>query len=1068
MEPQPPTEVVSVDILIRRLVKTAPDKVMISYPDHELDFKDYTAADLDRLTKSAISTYPKSLRESAQNAKPGEAPAVAIVGASSLEYYVHLFALSRMGLTTVVMSPRLPDQGLAHLIRHQHCVAVFASGLSIPALERVKTIQENLPEFDIISMAQMAELDAISRHGALIDLPVVEYKDDLETPFFVIHSGGTTGLPKPVPRHMGRDLMHLAKLISESVPDILATLPVYHAFGFGHFIATLWGTFTLSLLNASRPVTASVILKALDITRCKALATVPHLLKFIVEAPGGAERLARLQRVAAAGSATPEVLGNQLAEKGVNIVSPYGQSESGALMRNVPGPDWVWHMPMPAAEPYLKFEPYGDEDQGLSHLVVLPGLPTLVMSNRPDGSYATQDLFVRHPTDPRKWKFASRADDIIVLVNGLKADPHLLEEAVAKNRNVDTTMAFGAGRDSLGLVVVPSAHASGLSKEELAASIAPDLKLGNSLVSAYTRVPLDAVIFREAGSEVPRTAKDTLIRSKFLEMCKEDIDAHYAAREAQSSTQVSIADDEVEDVVREVVSSVVSAEDADLGIDTDFFGLGMDSLQASYVRSRLLRRVNLGGRLLPTNVVFESPTVGQLTNYILAVRNGRDPKDATHSEREIAQGLLKKYTQFAQCEPQTLQAGPGRVVLITGATGFIGSHVIHRLASSSDVDQVYCLVRADSDEAADLRITKSLHEAHLEVTDSHQRSKIVALASDLGQTSLGLNNSHYEILRTSVTDIIHGAWAVNFNLSLSSFENPSIASISHLLNLAIRSPLNPRPKFSFISSIAAIALAKAQEGVKETRYGWEAASQIGYGQSKWVGEEICSAAVKYAAQNGVDLPVQILRVGQIVGDNKRGMWNPKEAIPLTVQSALTTGALPVVEGADMQYWLPVDIAAAAIIELAFRSRSNEDTEGARVFHVSNTTPLHWNTEFLPALARHNLAFEAIPQQEWLRRLESAVPNHRLLQHFKRRYGVVHDNQASTRAEDALDLFEARKYSNALRDGTKIDEHMIGRFLTYWLGLEEWKSLEQSTNTNGLAVGQQSGRRDSGVGICQVK
>lgn len=210
---------------------------------------------------------------------------------------------------------------------------------------------------------------------------------------------------------------------------------------------------------------------------------------------------------------------------------------------------------------------------------------------------------------------------------------------------------------------MPSASAAGLPKEELAARIAPDLELGNSRVSAYTRVCLDSVMFREAGSEGPRMAKDTLIRSKFVKVCKEDIEAHYATREAQDNAQISVADDEVEAIVRDVVSSVPSAEDANLGADDDFFGLGMDSLQASYIRSRFLKRVNIGGCALPTNVVFENPTVKQLTDYVLALRNSQDPKDTKASERAIAQGLIQKYTQFPPIETRGLQAGPGRIVV---------------------------------------------------------------------------------------------------------------------------------------------------------------------------------------------------------------------------------------------------------------------------------------------------------------------------------------------------------------------------------------------------------------------
>lgn len=352
---------------------------------------------------------------------------------------------------------------------------------------------------------------------------------------------------------------------------------------------------------------------------------------------------------------------------------------------------------------------------------------------------------------------------------------------------------------------------------------------------------------------------------------------------------------------------------------------------------------------------------------------------------------------------------------------------------------------------------------------SHEkRSKITAFASDLGQPRLGLNNKQYESLRNSVTDIIHGAWAVNFNMSLSSFEYPCIASVSHLLDLAIRSPLHPKPKFSFISSIATVLLARAQGAVKEARYGWEAATTLGYGHSKWVAEEICSAAAKYATQSGVDLSVQILRVGQVVGDTEHGIWNPKEAVPLTVQTALTTRALPAREGGgDDNFWLPVDIAAVAIVELVFRSRSEDDGKDARVFHVSNKTPLSWNTEFLPALASNNLSFETVPPQEWLRRLEKAVPDHRLLQFFKRVYGVGRDEQAPRRRGGAVDLSGARKYSSALSGATKIDKELVGKFLNYWLGLEAWRSIQKAGDTDHQSGEQRPGPRDSGIGIGKI-
>lgn len=351
------------------------------------------------------------------------------------------------------------------------------------------------------------------------------------------------------------------------------------------------------------------------------------------------------------------------------------------------------------------------------------------------------------------------------------------------------------------------------------------------------------------------------------------------------------------------------------------------------------------------------------------------------------------------------------------------------------------------------------------MADHETRLKIVALASDLGQPRLGLNDQRFEALRSSVTDIIHGAWAVNFNMSLSSFEDPCIASVSHLLDLAICSPLHPKPRFSFISSLATVLSAMDQGGAKEVRYGLEAATPMGYGQSKWVAEEICSAAAEYAARDGVEFTVQILRVGQVVGDTKHGIWNPKEAIPLTVQTALTTGALPVRAGrGDLNFWLPVDIAATAIVELAFRSRPDDEGKEARVFHILNTVPLSWNTDFLPALASNHLSFEAMPAQEWLRRLESAVPNHRLLQFFQRVYGGARDKQTLKNAESRVDVSEAWKYSSALRRESRIEEELVGKFLSYWLSLETWKSIRKARPADDQA---RAPRRDSGVGVGKI-
>lgn len=653
--PNPEEPCVTLDQVIRRRADTHADRVLISYPTNETDFVDYTGADLEQLTRLAATKYAQSFKKLDQEtALSGASSTVAMVGISSLEYYITFLALQRLGLNSMFISPRLADQGFAHLLKSIQCKFVVASSAAQESMERVRN-SFGLP-LAVVPMLDKAFLtDPISLEQAQSTLPPI---DDGNLQGFIIHSGGTTGLPKPVPLRSKAWLLQAANIAGRMPKvDTLSTLPLFHSFGLATLLRCLVNGKRLSILNANRPITASIILSSLDITSSQALVTVPYILKFFTETPTGTQRLASLAQVIAAGSAIPDDLGDALVAAGTNIFHLYGQTESGALME--PSADqWNWVTPLPDAAPFLAFEPVAEN---LFHLVVLPGLKAKVFSDRPDGAYATKDLFQRHPADPRKWKFVARQDDLVVLVNGEKADPIPLEEAVGRNANVRAAVVFGAQRDALGMVVVAADGAAGLSAQQVLASIQPDLELGNSRVPAYARIPPDGVIVKAAGTPFPCTDKATVIRSLFIKQFAADIENYYAARDAARDARV-LSDAEVRDLVRQTVRRELRVEeDADaLADESDFFVLGMDSLQATNVRSRLLREVNLGGKSLATNVVFDHPSVGLLTNHLLDVRGG--VSNGQDSTEQLALELLEKYSDFPPAVPGTITAEHESVV----------------------------------------------------------------------------------------------------------------------------------------------------------------------------------------------------------------------------------------------------------------------------------------------------------------------------------------------------------------------------------------------------------------------
>ncbi|OTA97327.1 hypothetical protein M434DRAFT_8054 [Hypoxylon sp. CO27-5] len=534
-----------------------------------------------------------------------------------------------------------------------------------------------------------------------------------------------------------------------------------------------------------------------------------------------------------------------------------------------------------------------------------------------------------------------------MLVSGRKLS------VISAERPVTAANVFGSGHDSLGMLVFPSDSAAGLSRAELLESIGPSLELGNAKVPAYARVSPDSVILKDVGFEVPMTAKSTWIRSRLLELCGRDVECFYAERELGNEAKAPVTDGDVGEIVRETMKLTLSIEDSKLTGDPDFFSLGMDSLQASHARSRLVRRVYLGGHSLAANVAFDFPTVNLLAQHIVGVRNGRQSLHSFKTMKFFAESLVQKYTHFPKTKPGAVEIPPGQIVLLTRGTGTIGCHILHSLARQPHIEKLYCLTRAEQETAAKVRIIKAISAARLEGLDESQMAKIVPLATALGQHRLGLDDELYEVLHT-VASVLRGG----------------------------DSPL------------------------REVLYDWEAASDMGSGQSKWV-----------------------------AGDTRYGIWNPTETIPIMVQSAITTGTLPITENAlDTHFWLPVDLAAASIVELALQ-KSPGKSEGSAS-----------SSEFLPALRRHGMPFEAVPASDWLCLLEKLDlpvqenPAYHLLEWLKRKYEPKVDLEVQDNNLE-MDLTNSRRGSSSLRSGVQISDELIGKFLRYWAQLESWEALK---------------------------
>jgi thioester reductase-like protein len=987
----------TLDELLKLRARSAPDLPIAAYPTSTApdSYVAHSAGQLDAYASRAAQYYQRSFGQRDRNSAER---VVALLASSDLDYLVAQFALGRLGFTPLLLSTRLSPEAICSLLEKTNCSDLVFSAANQAKVESVAALRPLTP----------APTCKDYERG-----PIPELTVDLDLDFeaskscSILHSSGSTGFPKPI-RNVHKSFIHNASINFDMRGFI--TLPLFHNHGLSSFFRALYSGKVLYFYNPNLPLSArqlTAVFKHLG-PKLEIFYGVPYALK-VLATPEGLELLKRFQMVMFGGSACPDDLGNLLVEAGVNLVGHYGATEVGQLMTSFREPgdqEWNWLRPPAALRPYLRWIQQGDARE----LVILDGWKSKVVSNQPDGSYATRDLFIPHPTKSDRFKYVGRLDDWIILVNGEKLNPVQFEHTVQADPHVAEAVVFGVGQVSAGLIIVPAKGYDSLSEDEYLELVQPAIDTANAQAEAHAKIDREhiRVLKWDAADDCPKTDKGTVIRAAFYKKFEALIQSVY--EDAESATggdlQLDFAGTVawLETLLVELLK-LDSAQAARVSAETDFFSLGLDSLGAYRMYSRILKTLDLGPGAgeLAGNVCFEYPNITALASYLSALRSGAQYDK--RSETDEMQALIDRYGAFT---PQTVEdAGSPRVVLLTGVTGSLGAHVLSTLLQLPHVEKVYCLNRGADAHA---RTSASLAERGLNPPDR----RVQSFSTDLTRPDFGLDP---ELLR-DVNLVLHNAWSVNFNMGVSSFEN-QIQGARNLLDFSFK--VNAR--CFFVSSVSAAARSGSVVTEAHLRHLTDA-QQMGYARSKLVAERLC----QHARQAGLD--ARVLRVGQIVGDTRHGQWNATEAIPLMIRSALSIGALPALD--DTLTWLPIDVVAKAMVEICHAAERQD------VYHVVNPRSFNWTRDLLPMLESAGLRFERVPVQDWLARLAASNPDPvvnptiKLLDFFKAKYSTPRTGPAvffETRSSEAA--------SATLKNVGAPDAALIGKMLQYFTS-EGWK------------------------------
>ena len=288
---------------------------------------------------------------------------------------------------------------------------------------------------------------------------------------------------------------------------------------------------------------------------------------------------------------------------------------------------------------------------------------------------------------------------------------------------------------------------------------------------------------------------------------------------------------------------------------------------------------------IPMSAVFRHQTLGAFAAVIDAAQhrnnmplNELNIEDSSSLSRGFddeayaadADDLVKELPQAIGRADTTHDSSPC-TVLLTGATGFLGSYILADIMNMGM--NVVAHVRS-KDASTGLERIESISKAY-GLWSEDWKARLRVVIGDISQPELGLSREDWDYLTEIADVIVHNGAQVNWMRPYTSLRAANVLSTMHCITLCAR---GRSKQLAFVSSTSALdteyyvklsqdSIATGASGILETDdlEGSRTGLGTGYGQSKWVSEYI----IREAGRRG--LRGAVIRPGYIMGDPNSGI-----------------------------------------------------------------------------------------------------------------------------------------------------------------------------------------------------
>lgn len=808
---------------------------------------------------------------------------IAIIGNTSFEWFNSYIGILASNNIVVSMDPRLMPKQKEAILNDTQTKVVFYSNL--------EETQKNGIRNHCKSVERLYDMKQIV--SQVNELPVMDDKlEDKNQIGQYMYTSGTTGDSKAV-MLSNQNILSVINFHNMDIFKLgeiyLSVLSIHHCYELSCHLSALKNGCTICIndgyenliknMKYFKPDITGVVpvfleeilrqyrewMKIEEMPFHKGVMTKEELERFHAEFGG------ELDTIICGGTAMRPELVDQLAYFGIKVVFGYGMTEMcGHTTLNM----HTVEKPKSVGIPFRTDLSLKIDDDG----EILVKGPNLMIGYRngdnqniftQDGYFRTGDL--GYLDEDGYLYLTGRKKDVIILNNGENVYPEELELYLANFSGVIQVIVFPYENQIAASFYLAAPDA----KEQ----VENQLREFNSKLATYKRIT--RVFYRDVPFITTSTGK--IKRSAFME----ELEHHKTEDFVPLET-------ETEQLIGSVIKEILSL-DREPGAFDNFFTLGVNSLNALAVAAKIN---------VTAQEIYENPCIRNLAKAM-------DEKIETPDYDESFVNQLIAYNKNIEYSQRI--SG----ILLTGATGFFGAHILHQLIHEKNTE-MYCLVRTRGKLAKVYKkyfgedLPKNIHE----------------VIGDIEEEKLKLSSKRYQQLAKSVDTVIHAAANVHHLGERNQFVKTNYSGTLHMIEFCKKAGAVLHYVSSYASSgISVVPIHSGIEAFDENVLfiGQEYYKNV-YVYTKYLSEK----KILEERKNG--LHANIYRIGSLTSRRSDGMFqlNPEEnGLRNRLRGIIKTGAYTEGVQSYLIDFTAVDECADAFVRLVYGGKINN------IYHVFN-------------------------------------------------------------------------------------------------------------------------------------